>query len=258
MALNHYPTSSKALTRPGPTEFEILKASHKFLRDEDDEKAKELTWDEQLASKYYASLYREFAVCDLKHYKSGNFALRWRTEEEVLSGAGETTCANTRCEHHHATPEYLARSSGPAPRLTTLELPFAYEEHGENKAALVKVVLCPKCFDKLMWKRRKEKADKEKAEGIHQEPKGADDRHAKVQVEVKLEEQDVELLESTHRDERRRSKHWERGRRREEEHSRRRRSSRSRSPRAHHRRDRSEGRRDDPSAREREYRRRSL
>ena len=41
----------------------------RFLRD-DDEKAS--SWDEQLAMKYYTSLYREFAVCDLKHYKSGN------------------------------------------------------------------------------------------------------------------------------------------------------------------------------------------
>jgi protein FRA10AC1 len=118
-------------------------------------------------------------VCDLKHYKSGNvrsgrlysaplriltpvlcwqFALRWRTETEVLAGEGETTCGNTRCGHHHHIPERLAHT---VPPLTTLELPFAYVEHGENKAALVKVVLCPKCLDKLMWKRRK---DKERAQ----------------------------------------------------------------------------------------------
>ncbi|EFI27946.1 hypothetical protein CC1G_14437 [Coprinopsis cinerea okayama7 len=54
-------------------------------------------WDEQLAIKYYDSLYREFAICDLKHFKSG------------------------------------------------------------NKSALVKVVLCPRCVKKLMWKRTKEK-----------------------------------------------------------------------------------------------------
>jgi protein FRA10AC1 len=30
------------------------------------------SWNDQLAAKYYASLYREFALCDLKHYKSGN------------------------------------------------------------------------------------------------------------------------------------------------------------------------------------------
>lgn len=68
------------------TEFDILKATHRcvfsiykcfptlityrFLRDEQD--ATNLPWEEKLAHKYYSSLYREFAVCDLKHYKSGN------------------------------------------------------------------------------------------------------------------------------------------------------------------------------------------
>ncbi|TFK40203.1 folate-sensitive fragile site protein Fra10Ac1-domain-containing protein [Crucibulum laeve] len=147
MALYQYGSSSNAVSGPsGKTEFEILKESHKFLRDEE---GKNSTWDEQLAEKYYSSLYREFAVCDLKHYKSGNFALRWRTEEEVLSSAGETTCGNTRCEHHYSTLK---------PPLTTLELPFAYVEQGENKSALVKIVLCSSCLKKLMWKRNKEKA----------------------------------------------------------------------------------------------------
>ena len=34
--------------------------------------ARKKAWEDQLAEKYYESLYREFAVCDLKHYKSGN------------------------------------------------------------------------------------------------------------------------------------------------------------------------------------------
>ncbi|TDL16464.1 hypothetical protein BD410DRAFT_706995, partial [Rickenella mellea] len=138
-------------SRPGPTgvtEFDLLKASHKFLRDDDE---KELTWEDQVARKYYSSLYREFAVCDLKHYKTGNFALRWRTEDEVLSGAGEETCGNTRCAYH--APSRTLKQ----PPLTTLELPFAYEEQGERRSALVKVVLCERCTKKLMWKREKEK-----------------------------------------------------------------------------------------------------
>jgi len=67
----------------------------------------------------------------------------------VLSGAGESTCGNTRCKHH--------TNQDTAVQLRTLELPFAYEEHGEHKSALVKVVLCPRCLKKLMWKRNKEK-----------------------------------------------------------------------------------------------------
>ncbi|PIL35376.1 hypothetical protein GSI_02102 [Ganoderma sinense ZZ0214-1] len=138
----------------GTTEFDILKGSHKFLREDDEVPEHQLSWDERLAKKYYSSLYREYAVCDLKHYKSGNFALRWRTEEEVLSGAGETTCGNTRCPLHK---EFPGGEDDIRPALTTLELPFSYSEHGESKFALVKVVLCSRCCKKLMWKRNKEK-----------------------------------------------------------------------------------------------------
>jgi protein FRA10AC1 len=55
------------------TEFDILRASHKFLRqDNDPAESHNNSWNDQLAQKYYDSLFREFAVCDLKHYKSGN------------------------------------------------------------------------------------------------------------------------------------------------------------------------------------------
>ncbi|RXW25500.1 hypothetical protein EST38_g303 [Candolleomyces aberdarensis] len=153
MALYRYGASSSTSKTPsvptGVTEFEILKARHKFLREDQEDGNEPTTWDDKLASKYYDSLYREFAICDLKHYKSGNFSLRWRTEQEVLDGTGETSCANSRCEFH--------RDPSPAPALTTLELPFAYTEQNEPKSALVKVVLCSGCVKKLMWKRRKEK-----------------------------------------------------------------------------------------------------
>jgi protein FRA10AC1 len=66
----------------------------------------------------------------------------------VLSGAGENTCGNSRCKHENRDEDV---------HLNTLELPFAYEEHGKRKSALVKVVLCPRCLKKLMWKRNKEK-----------------------------------------------------------------------------------------------------
>ncbi|EIM90703.1 uncharacterized protein STEHIDRAFT_165231 [Stereum hirsutum FP-91666 SS1] len=157
-----YPSSSSSSGLPShTTEFDILKSSHRFLHDDTDGK-KDLSWSDQLARKYYESLFREFAVCDLKHYKSGNFALRWRTESEVLSGAGEKTCANTRCPDHEPSSDQLEHPDAPPSiPLTTLELPFAYEEQGETKSALVKVVLCGRCVTKLMWKRNKEK-EKEK------------------------------------------------------------------------------------------------
>ena len=42
----------------------------RFIRKADEDE--EPTWDESLALKYYSSLFKEFAVCDLKHYKTGN------------------------------------------------------------------------------------------------------------------------------------------------------------------------------------------
>jgi len=116
-----YPAKSYHITK-GLSEFEILKASHKyvistnhtrifiyqkrFLREdtnesqtkdnengeekEDGEEDKEegrintstqkkqhkaTAWEDRLAENYYHSLYREFAVCDLKHYKSGHVRL---------------------------------------------------------------------------------------------------------------------------------------------------------------------------------------
>jgi len=41
----------------------------RFLREDE---AEAQNWNDQLAVKYEQSLYREFAVANLKHYKSGN------------------------------------------------------------------------------------------------------------------------------------------------------------------------------------------
>ncbi|KAF8591210.1 hypothetical protein K439DRAFT_1327808 [Ramaria rubella] len=164
-----YPVKKRAPER-FTTEFDILKASHKFLRSGDNDLAK--SWDAQLAKKYEDSLFKEFAVCDLKHYKSGNIALRWRTEDEVLSGAGESSCGNTRCPHHDPLSETIPGSSldtrlkpSKPPKLTTMELPFSYVEQGETdvRQAMVKVVLCERCVKKLMWKRENEKKEREDA-----------------------------------------------------------------------------------------------
>lgn len=210
-----YPKPSSASSSTFPTEFDILRASHKFLRQDNDlAESHNNTWNDQLAQKYYDSLFREFAVCDLKHYKSGNFALRWRTEAEVLSGAGENTCGNTRCKHHTDNDTTV--------QLSTLELPFAYEEHGEHKSALVKVVLCPRCLKKLMWKRNKEKEGQPATplEGLI-EPSNHED------VADKARASDMNRLHrlTRSRDNKRESKAVE------TESSIRRRSSRSRSPR---------------------------
>ncbi|KAI0789861.1 folate-sensitive fragile site protein Fra10Ac1-domain-containing protein [Abortiporus biennis] len=230
MALYKYGSSSKTPAFTGKTEFDILKEQHKFLRDEQSEEDKSLSWEEKVAKKYYDNLYREFAVCDLKHYKSGNFALRWRTEKEVISGAGETTCGNTRCPFHSSEHVEELR-----PSLKTLELPFSYEEDGENKFALVKMVLCDKCCRKIMWKRNKEKEDKEKRD---QTESGHDVKTEEEETIIPERDRDSQRNESNRDVERIRSRREEvstRSRKQEnseneDNHPRRHRDSRSRSP----------------------------
>ena len=42
-------------------------------------------------------------------------------------------------------------------RLSTFELPFAYEEGGVSKATQVKAVFCKHCAKKLMYKKSKDR-----------------------------------------------------------------------------------------------------
>ncbi|BGP38932.1 hypothetical protein JCM10449v2_002870 [Rhodotorula kratochvilovae] len=134
-----------------------------------------LSWEDQLAYKHYETLFKEFALVNLKHYKSGAVALRWRTEPEVLSGIGHLTCGSLRCAFHEPSPTLLAalelEDAPPDPedetplveaRLEELEMPFGYVEAGERKTALVKVVLCTECAKKLRYGRRKAKEERER------------------------------------------------------------------------------------------------
>jgi protein FRA10AC1 len=108
------------------------------------------------------------------------FALRWRTEEEVLEGAGEDACANVRCRYAlpmaATAPSKRKHKKHKSGSLNTLELPFGYVEEGKQKSALVKVVLCNKCVRKIMWKREADKRRLREAEsrtgdvGDHVEP----------------------------------------------------------------------------------------
>ncbi|CAB4415134.1 unnamed protein product [Rhizophagus irregularis] len=129
------------------TEFDILKENHKFLRTEDEEE-EELSWEQRVAKKYYDKLFKEYCIAELKYYKEGRIALRWRIEKEVISGKGQFVCASTRCS---STNE-----------LKSWEVNFAYMEDGEKKNALVKIRLCPKCSDKLNYNKQHQEIKTEK------------------------------------------------------------------------------------------------
>ncbi|KAJ6755116.1 ACID PHOSPHATASE-RELATED [Salix purpurea] len=82
--------------------------------------------------------------------KVGKIGLRWRTEKEVISGKGQFICGNKHCDVKDGLASY--------------EVNFSYFEAGENKQALVKLILCDRCAEKLHHKRRKEKEQIEKRE----------------------------------------------------------------------------------------------
>ncbi|KAL7423576.1 hypothetical protein Q5752_001156 [Cryptotrichosporon argae] len=155
----------------GRTEWDVLRENHRFIRD--DEAPADVSWEERLARAYESKLFKEFALIDLKHYKSKRLALRWRTAPEVVDGIGEDTCGSLRCRHHlpaSADPRFgdsefgtphasdAGRDDegaglgdeGSAVRLRSYELPFVYAEAGERKEALVKVRLCRRCERKLV------------------------------------------------------------------------------------------------------------
>ncbi|KLT45654.1 hypothetical protein CC85DRAFT_234058, partial [Cutaneotrichosporon oleaginosum] len=129
------------------SEWDVLKQHHRFVRE--DEEAADVSWEERLARAYESKLFKEYALIDLKHFKSKRFALRWRTATEVVEGLGEETCGSLRCAHHPSGSE--------AVDLKAFELPFVYVEDGERKEALVKVRLCTKCAKKLTWKPEEER-----------------------------------------------------------------------------------------------------
>ncbi|KAF9908721.1 hypothetical protein EC991_009531 [Linnemannia zychae] len=120
----------------GITERDILHENHRFLRSDADDQ--DLTWEKRIAKKYYDKLFKEYALVELKYYKEGRIAMRWRNQKEVMRGKGQFTCGNLRCDE--------------AKGLESWEVNFGYVEQGEKKNALVKVRLCEKCSYKLNYK----------------------------------------------------------------------------------------------------------
>lgn len=113
---------------------------------------------------------------DLKHYKTRQIALRWRTAEEVIDSIGETTCASLRCPYHNPSQAQLTQMEerGIAmPPLQAFELPFAYIEAGEKKQALVKVKVCEKCARKITYKPSDEAGSSRDRERSERYPSGS-------------------------------------------------------------------------------------
>ena len=147
------------------TDLDELKKHHRFLRedDDDDDKKEEetgtrrrrgeeeeamsllLNEGERVAKKYEGKLFKEYAIPDLSRWDTQGVGLRWRTEKEVARGKGVDICGEKRCSERK--------------NLGTFELNFRYKEggKGEVKNALVKVVVCPACEEKMNRSRRRKK-----------------------------------------------------------------------------------------------------
>lgn len=126
------------------TDHDVLRENHRFLWKEEDEE--DMTWEKELAKKYYDKLFKEYCIADLSRYKENKFGFRWRTENEVVSGKGQFQCGHKRCDKQDG--------------LKSWEVNFAYVEQGEKRNALVKLRLCPECSFKLNYhhKRKEVKA----------------------------------------------------------------------------------------------------
>lgn len=117
------------------SDLEVLKQYHEFIRDDEIDEIRQQDWRIRLARRYYDQLYKEYALADLSHYQAGLIGFRWRTEDEVLSGKGQSFCGAIYCSAIEG--------------IKTFEVPFGYEEARVSKAELVKISLCKKCSKKL-------------------------------------------------------------------------------------------------------------
>lgn len=79
-------------------DWDVLKERHRFLRDEEEgEKGQGTMYENEVARRYYKHLFKEYAIADMKHYKSGNLALRWRSEDDVVDGIGQFSERQSVC-----------------------------------------------------------------------------------------------------------------------------------------------------------------
>ncbi|CAG8494152.1 3070_t:CDS:2 [Paraglomus brasilianum] len=171
---NRASTSAETVSK---TELDILKENHKFLRTADDDE--NMSWEQRVAKKYYDKLFKEYCIVELKYYKQGKIALRWRIEKEVISGKGQFICASTRCsEREH---------------LRSWEINFAYVEDNQKKNALVKIRLCPSCSDKLNYEKKHNEIQSKPKDVKPKEKRGReeyeDDNNSKAEIKRESEDE---------------------------------------------------------------------
>uniref|UniRef100_A0A0D3HPB1 Uncharacterized protein n=1 Tax=Oryza barthii TaxID=65489 RepID=A0A0D3HPB1_9ORYZ len=141
---------------PIKTDKDTLREGYRFILSEEDDV--DSTWEKRL------------------------IGLRWRTEKEVISGKGQFICGNRICDEKNGLGSY--------------EVNFSYIEAGEQKQALVKLVACQRCAEKLAYKRQKEK-EREKEKELSREK----EMELKERDKRKREREGSEETEDTSEDE---------------------------------------------------------
>ncbi|KAH8378042.1 hypothetical protein KR093_008656 [Drosophila rubida] len=191
--LSHYvlPTAAETESRQHKRDIDVIRDNHRFLWNEEDEDIDSLSWEQRLALRYYRKLFKEYCIADLTRYKENKIALRWRTEQEVVTGLGQFQCGSRHC--------------GEREGLRSWEVNFKYLEKGAAQNALVKVRLCPIHTEQLNYRtkkkehkrqRRRAKAER-KAERNHKKRKLNDDLHQSGE----LEEPQTEAIDASSGDE---------------------------------------------------------
>ncbi|XP_034475055.1 protein FRA10AC1 [Drosophila innubila] len=171
------PTPAESVSRKHKRDIDVIRENHRFLWDEEDADMDSLSWEQRLALRYYRKLFKEYCIADLTRYKENKIALRWRTEQEVVTGLGQFQCGSRKC--------------GERDGLRSWEVNFKYIEKGAPQNALVKVRLCPIHTEQLNYhtkkkehkrQRRREKEGR-KAERRHKKHKLNDDVADSEEVE---------------------------------------------------------------------------
>ncbi|XP_055921810.1 protein FRA10AC1 [Eupeodes corollae] len=126
-------------------DIDVIRENHRFLWEDEDEPD---SWETRLAKKYYDKLFKEYCISDLSRYKENKIALRWRTEQEVVSGKGQFICGSRKCPSKET--------------LRSWEVNFAYMEKGQKMNALIKLRLCPDCSKQLNYTHQKREVKKQK------------------------------------------------------------------------------------------------
>ncbi|BBN17393.1 protein FRA10AC1 [Marchantia polymorpha subsp. ruderalis] len=158
-----YPGSTSSVPSvPVKTDMDTLRETYRFIRTDEDDA--ERTWEQRLAKRYYDKLFKEYCIADMSHYKDSKIGFRWRTEKEVVGGKGQFICGNRKCTEKEGLSSY--------------EVNFSYNESGENRQALVKLRVCPRCAYKLKYRKEKELASQ-----LREEKRKARKRQRKEKLE---------------------------------------------------------------------------